>query len=204
MNRREVARYLKKSAEEHEKLYVKVGHISTKFTGLQTLVHEMFLYATNMDYAVCASVFHSQRSDAGQRDMTAAALRARLTGEADADALRKAIASLNKLGDVAGLRNAFIHTYWAYDTERDRMAAADQWFVHPRVNAEKDALQEADEVIVRMNETTWELMKACDAVRASPSVRILLERREMDRTSLDSAPKPISKTRQSRPRSSQA
>lgn len=96
-----------------EKHATQIGYVTLFWNDAHDLVYHIFEDASGMGEEMAKALFHTLRSDAGQRDLTLAAVRVRL---GDATPRLKALKTIfSKIGQCASARNEAIHTSWAHD-----------------------------------------------------------------------------------------
>jgi hypothetical protein len=90
-----------------------IGSIVIAYNEVQYLVFVLFVAFSGMPFEQARSVFFALKSDRSQRDITLAAGE---TALADHPALWDRFKrSVNQINELAGERNAAVHTMWAID-----------------------------------------------------------------------------------------
>lgn len=90
-----------------------IGHVTIVWNDTHDLVYHIFEDASGMGEEMAKALFHTLRSDAGQRDLTLAAVRVRLGR--DNPRYKELKRFFSEIGQCASARNEAIHTSWGYD-----------------------------------------------------------------------------------------
>ncbi len=83
------------AVSDHAKL---IGQIAILMNTLQSIVNAIYITVIGTDFEVAQAVFFSVKSDAGQRDLTMAAVRARLKLPEEEELLKEISAAISKMG----------------------------------------------------------------------------------------------------------
>lgn len=90
-----------------------IGTVTICWNGVQESLFRLFLILSNLPFRTAEAIFFSVRSDSSQRDIVLSVARTELQDYPD---LWQATKSLLKcIGELAGERNAAIHTMWQMD-----------------------------------------------------------------------------------------
>lgn len=101
---------IRAAMEKHAAL---IGHVTIVWNDTHDLVYHIFEDASGVGEVMAKALFHTLRSDAGQRDLTLAAVRVRLGASAPRFASLKSI--FGSISACASARNEAIHTSWGYE-----------------------------------------------------------------------------------------
>jgi hypothetical protein len=96
--------------EEHAKL---VGSVVIAYNRVQHLIFVLFVAFSGMPTERASDIFFALRSDRSQRDVALAAAKTALVEHPNLWELFKT--TIDKINDLAGERNAAVHTMWAID-----------------------------------------------------------------------------------------
>jgi hypothetical protein len=119
-----------------------VGEMTVLWNHCQAIVFALFFRCLGARLRKAQTVFFSIRSDAGQRFTTQALLK-----DDGSDFSDRAWKAIDELGELAGMRNAFIHGIWDFPQES---GIATVWMGTGKRLAGKDAILECDKLIANL------------------------------------------------------
>ena len=165
-----------KEWDDHAQL---IGHITILTKQLQSYMMQMFWLASGTGYDTAHTSFFSIKSDAGQREMTLAAVKERLDLAEDEALYRRTRSTLSQIGSLSDESNAFIHSMWAMKMPDKRVAILPNTPPRPRLKPERIA-EQAEELIVRLSDLVLPTIALVRDLSDSASMKKFREHGEKD------------------------
>jgi hypothetical protein len=97
-----------------------IGMVAVCWNGAQEFLYLMFVVLMGMRRAEAEAIFFTLKADTAQRDITRALAKVALAH--NADLLRRTTDAITTFDNLAGERNAAIHTMWHASTETATIA----------------------------------------------------------------------------------
>ena len=141
-----------------------IGRVTVSWGDIHYAVFQLFVELTGMPNALAESIFFTLRSDATQRDITAAAAKQVLSE----DLFNRVSAVFKQIAGAAGERNVAIHAMWATHYPSGDITP-NPWVTGPRLLRK----EEFDKQFAKLEERLKDLFR--DVLRLQPDVKAYVE-----------------------------